>query len=184
MEVRAPQALRTQANGSNVREFLLSSLGQASGICPSIAASLEDARPAGYSLDAAGAHEFLTDEAIALEQAGYGLMLPGLVDAQGHKGPAGRPGQSQQSEDAGRRRPLPGDHRAVRLEMALGDQKLTLRELEALAQMKAPLVGSRSMGRIERPGDSGSDRFLEEEGTGEAAVREILQMSIGARTDR
>ena len=72
-------------NGSNVREFLLSSLGQASGICPSITASLENARPAGYSLDAAKAHEFLTEEAIALEQAGYGVMLPAWWTRKGAK---------------------------------------------------------------------------------------------------
>ena len=72
-------------NGSNVREFLLSSLGQASGICPSITASLENARLAGYSLDAAKAHEFLTQEAVALEQAGYGVMLPAWWTRKGTK---------------------------------------------------------------------------------------------------
>ena len=72
-------------NGSNVREFLLSSLGQASGICPSVTASLENARLAGYSLDAAKAHEFLTQEAVALEQAGYGVMLPAWWTRKGTK---------------------------------------------------------------------------------------------------
>ena len=72
-------------NGSNVREFLLSSLGQASGICPSVTASLENARPAGYPLDAAKAHQFLTEESIALEQAGYGVMLPAWWTRKGTK---------------------------------------------------------------------------------------------------
>ena len=72
-------------NGSNVREFLLSSLGQASGICPRITASLENAKPAGYPLDAAKAHQFLTEESIALEQAGYGVMLPAWWTRKGTK---------------------------------------------------------------------------------------------------
>ena len=72
-------------NGSNVREFLLSSLGQASGICPRITASLENAKPAGYPLDTAEAHEFLTEESIALEQAGYGVMLPAWWTRKGTK---------------------------------------------------------------------------------------------------
>lgn len=38
-----------QRRGGNVREYLLLSLGQAAGICPAIAASLETANPGGYS---------------------------------------------------------------------------------------------------------------------------------------
>ena len=72
-------------NGSNMREFLLSSLGQASGICPRITASLENAKPAGYPLDAAKAHQFLIEESIALEQAGYSVMLPAWWTRKGTK---------------------------------------------------------------------------------------------------
>src|SRR4030042_4137074 len=60
----------------NGREHLLLSLGQAAGICPRVEASLKKSIPAGYKLDSAGAHEFLTEIAMALEQAGFGVLLP------------------------------------------------------------------------------------------------------------
>ncbi len=169
-------------NGSNVREFLLSSLGQASGICPSIAASLEDARPSGYSLDTAGAHEFLTDEAIALEQAGYGLMLPAWWTRKGTKVRLAVQAKVNSPKMQG------GGGLSLETivqfdwEMALGDHKLTLRELEALARMKAPLVRVRGQWvELSAQEIQAAIDFWKRRGTGEAAVREILQMSIGAR---
>ena len=60
--------------GADAREYVLSALGQASGIAPEIAASLKDAAPQGYSLDVQGAHRFLTHTSLALGQAGFGVM--------------------------------------------------------------------------------------------------------------
>jgi len=57
--------------GPNVQECLLSSLGQAAGICPNIAASLKTSQPAGYALDTVNAYQFLTEKAVTLEQAGF-----------------------------------------------------------------------------------------------------------------
>jgi len=66
---------------ARIGEYLLSALGQAAGICPHIAASLKRARPAGHELDTHGAHEFLTEKAMILEQAGFGVMLPSWICA-------------------------------------------------------------------------------------------------------
>jgi len=52
-------------------EYLLAALGQAAGICPHVEGSLKGARPAGHELDTRGAHEFLTEKAMLLEQAGF-----------------------------------------------------------------------------------------------------------------
>ena len=169
-------------NGSNVREFLLSSLGQASGICPSITASLENASPAGYSLDVDEAHEFLTEEAIALEQAGYGVMLPAWWTRKGTK--------VRLAVEAGVKSPKMQGGSGLSLEtivqfdwqVALGDQKLSLPELEALARMKAPLVRVRgqwvemSAQEIQEAID-----FWEQKGTEEASVRDIIQMALGVK---
>ena len=169
-------------NGSNVREFLLSSLGQASGICSSITASLENARLAGYSLDAVKAHEFLTEEAIALEQAGYGVMLPAWWTRKGTK--------IRLAVQARVKSPKMQGGSGLSLEtivqfdweVALGEQKLTLRELEALARMKAPLVRVRgqwvemSAQEIQTAID-----FWEKKGTEEASVRDIIQMALGVK---
>ena len=62
--------------GFGVREHLLLSLGRAAAAFPRIEASLHAAAPAGLDLDARGAHEFLTQGASALEQAGFGVLLP------------------------------------------------------------------------------------------------------------
>ena len=169
-------------DGSNVREFLLSSLGQASGICPSITASLEDASPAGYSLDVDQAHEFLTEEAIALEQAGYGVMLPAWWTRKGTK--------VRLAVEAGVKSPKMQGGSVLSLEtivqfdwqVALGDQRLSLPELEALARMKAPLVRVRgqwvelSAGEIQAAID-----FWEKKGTEEASVRDIIHMALGVK---
>ena len=169
-------------NGSNVREFLLSSLGQASGICPSITASLENARLAGYSLDAAKAHEFLTEEAIALEQAGYGVMLPAWWTRKGTK--------VRLAVQARARSPKMQGGSGLSLEtivqfdweVALGEQKLTLRELEALARMKAPLVRVRGQWvEMSAQEIQAAIDFWEKKGTEEASVRDIIQMALGVK---
>ncbi len=169
-------------NGSNVREFLLSSLGQASGICPRITASLENAKPAGYPLDAAKAHEFLTEESIALEQAGYGVMLPAWWTRKGTK--------VRLAVQANVKSPKMQGGSGLSLEtivqfdweVALGDRKLTLRELEALARMKAPLVKVRghwvemNAAEIQAAID-----FWKKKGAEKATFRDIIQMALGAK---
>ena len=51
-------------------------LGRAAAAFPRIEGSLRTAAPAGLDLDTRGAHEFLTHGASALEQAGFGVLLP------------------------------------------------------------------------------------------------------------
>ena len=169
-------------NGSNVREFLLSSLGQASGICSSITASLENARLAGYSLDAAKAHEFLTEEAIALEQAGYGVMLPAWWTRKGTKVRFAVQARAKSPKmQGGSGLPL---ETIVQFdwEVALGGQKLTLRELEALARMKAPLVRVRGQWvEMNSQEIQAAIDFWEKKGTEEASVRDIIQMALGVK---
>ena len=170
-------------NGSNVREFLLSSLGQASGICPSITASLENARPAGYSLDAAKAHEFLTEEAIALEQAGYGVMLPAWWTRKGTKVRLAVQAKVKSPKMQGGSGLSLESIAQFDWEVALGDQKLTLRELEALARMKAPLVRIRGQW-VEMSAQeiqAAIDFWEKKGGTEEASVRDIIQMALGVK---
>ena len=169
-------------NGPNMREFLLSSLGQASGICPSITASLEDTRPSGYSLDAAKAHEFLTEGAVALDQAGYCVMLPAWWTRKGTK--------VRLAVQAKAKSPKMQGGSGLRLEtivqfdweVALGDQKLTLRELEALARMKAPLVRVRGQWvEMSAQEIQAAIDFWEKKGSEEASIRDIIQMALGAK---
>ncbi|HDL85868.1 MAG TPA: ATP-dependent helicase, partial [Candidatus Acetothermia bacterium] len=71
--------------GVNVTEHMLSSLGQAARVCPDISASLDNARPSGYSLDTTAAHTFLTETASVLEQNGFGVLLPAWWTGRGTK---------------------------------------------------------------------------------------------------
>jgi len=73
---RGRKAAALARMGTDVHESLLSSLAQAAGVCPRIEESLRSRKPSGYALDARGAYEFLTSTAPALEQAGYGTILP------------------------------------------------------------------------------------------------------------
>ncbi len=171
-----------ERNGSNVREFLLSSLGQASGICPRITASLENAKPAGYPLDTAKAHEFLTEESIALEQAGYGVMLPAWWTRKGTK--------VRLAVQANVKSPKMQGGSGLSLEtivqfdweVALGNQKLTLRELEALARMKETLVRVRGQWvEMTAAEIQAAIDFWKKKGTEEAPLRDIIQMALGAK---
>jgi SNF2 family DNA or RNA helicase len=122
------------------REYLLSALGQAAGLSQDIERSLKTAAPGGYDLDAVGAHEFLVGKAWLLEQAGYGVMLPAWWTRKGTK--------LRLSMRANVKSPkLQGSSgltldRIVEFDwqVALGGEQLSLKELEALAKLKSPLV--------------------------------------------
>ena len=165
----------------NVQEYLLSSLGQASGLCRRIEESLKNARPAGYKTDATGAYEFLSEKAMALEQAGFGVMLPAWWTRKGTK--------LRLSVRASVESPKMQGKSALSLEqlvnfqwqVALGDQTLSLQELEALARLKQPLVRLRGQwvemtaGEIQAALD-----FWKSKGEGQATVRQVVQMALGA----
>jgi hypothetical protein len=74
-----------KADGFDVRDFLLSSLGRAVRLCPVLEDSLRGHLPDLHVTDAAGAVSFLTDHALVLEQAGFGVMLPAWWTAKSTK---------------------------------------------------------------------------------------------------
>ena len=164
-----------------IRELLLGSLGQAAAICPRIETSLRERTPAGYQLDATGAHDFLTMKASALEQSGFGIMLPGWWTRRGT--------QARLTAKASVKSPVLKGGSGISLEsivdfqweIALGDEKLTLRELTALARMKAPLVKLRGQW-IEADGDRirAAIEFLKKHSSNTSTAREIVQMALGS----
>jgi hypothetical protein len=83
--VRGRQAALLKRGEFRPREYKLSALGQAAKISPRVERTLKAAAPGGYELDAAGAHEFLREQAWALEQAGFGVMLPAWWTRKGTK---------------------------------------------------------------------------------------------------
>ena len=161
-----------ERDGFNPREFLLASLGQASGICSGVADSLHRKRPAGRKLDAAMAYQFLTRESMALEEAGYGIILPAWWTRRGTKTkPTIRANVKTPQMQGGGGVSL-ATMLELNLEVALGDQVMTAQELEALAQLKTPLVRLRGpVGGAQCQRDPGGAGLLEPEGRDHAEGR-------------
>jgi SNF2 family DNA or RNA helicase len=168
-------------NGFQPREFLLLSLGQASGICPRIEGSLKTSSPAGYELDASGAHDFLTEKAQVLEQAGFGVMLPAWWTRKGTKlrlavradvkSPKMQGGAGLSLEEIVQ----------VDWSVALGDVKLSLAELRELARLKAPLVKFRGQWvQMNAEEIRQALDFWKQKDREETSVKQVILMALGA----
>ncbi|MCY4490049.1 MAG: DEAD/DEAH box helicase [Thaumarchaeota archaeon] len=128
-------------NSYGSREFLLVALGQASELASIIATGLKTGSMSGFTTDTAGAYQFL-QEASTLEQSGYGIILPSWwagktnskIRIRANIKKSGMRASGNFSLDT----VLQFDW-----QVALGDQDVTLKELERLAKMKIPLVKSR-----------------------------------------
>ena len=120
-------------------ELLLAELGRASTIYPAIGAALRQSRPSALELDTAGAHDFLSSRAAALDQADFGVHVPSWWSNRRALGLRARAKTKQDSAVA-----AGGFSREALVDfdwqLALGDEVLTEDELDALAATKAPLV--------------------------------------------
>jgi SNF2 family DNA or RNA helicase len=122
------------------QELLLTELGRASRVYPELADGLRQPRPCALDLDADGAYRFLSVAAPALDEAGFGVLLPSWwnrrrrlgLTASAHTqadGVVAKPGKFGKEQ-------LVDFH----WRLAIGDDTLTEEEIAALAQTKAPLV--------------------------------------------
>jgi len=165
----------------NIRQFLLSSLGQAAGISAGIASSLEAPNPSGYSLDTKEAYRFLTESAANLSQAGFGLLLPGWWTRKGTKTHL-----KAQAKVKGKKLQAGNGLTLDKIvsfdwEIALGDRALTIKELQALAKLKAPLVKVR--GQWVEVNDAeirAALEFWKKNPHGEASLRDVIKLAVGA----
>jgi len=178
-KARGQKAALLQRDRFNPREYLLSGLGQASGICPRIEESLKTATPEGYELDAAGAHDFLTTQAWSLEQAGFGVLLPAWWTRKGTKLRLTARAHVKSPPMQGSGVSL-GDPFEFEWQVALGDQTLTLAELETLARLKAPLVKVRGQWvQLNAEEIQAALDFWKDKNAGKAPLRDIVQMALG-----
>ena len=140
-KARGKEAAVLGRDGFRPREYLLAALGQAATLSPPIEASLKAAAPAGYDLDTAGAHEFLSRHAGPLEQAGFGVFLPAWWTRKGTRLRLSARAvvvvaeDDQQGRAVARRRSSSSAGRS-----RSATRTLTLEELKALAKLKTPLV--------------------------------------------
>ncbi|MCE2508649.1 MAG: DEAD/DEAH box helicase [Nitrosopumilaceae archaeon] len=165
-------------HGRNIREFLLASLGQAAGICPGIAAGLEGGGLAGHAADTAGAHRFLTEEAAALKQAGHAVLLPAWWTGSRSKLTARAKVRASRADGLG---VLTMDTiLGFDWKVALGDQTMTVEELEELARLKQPLVSVRGQWlALDAEGIRSAIKYIKK-GTRNATFLDMLRMRAGA----
>ena len=124
----------------DVRDFLLSSLGRAVRLCPVLEDSLRGRLPDLHVTDAAGAVSFLTDHALVLEQAGFGVMLPAWWTAKSTKLRLSARAQVTSPKMQGGNGLSLDEIVRFDWQVALGDQSLSREDLMALAKLKVPLV--------------------------------------------
>lgn len=170
---------RGHATHFNARAYLLSALGQCAALNPRIEASLRSPAPSGYDTDAVGAHDFLTNTAFLLEQAGFGVLLPAWWTRKGTK--------QRLSVRASVKSPTLQTNAGLSLdrilrvdwEVALGDEKLGLAELKALAKLKAPLVRVRGQWVELNPDEiRAALEFWKSKGE-QTSARDIVRMAMG-----
>ncbi|MCL4416064.1 MAG: SNF2 helicase-associated domain-containing protein [Actinobacteria bacterium] len=122
-------------------EFILMALGQASGLCPYIAASLKEKNPGGFDLDSNGALNFLKEYSEALRASDFMVLLPswwvgrGTIKRLGLKVKAKSPQMQGGEGILTLNSMIEFDYTA-----SLGSDELSLEELKFLANLKAPLV--------------------------------------------
>jgi SNF2 family DNA or RNA helicase len=166
------------------QELLLAELGRASRIYPELAEGLRQARPCALDLDADGAYRFLSAAAPALDEAGFGVLLPSWWDRRARLGltmsahtPAdgvvtkpGKFGKAQLMD--------------FRWRLAVGDHTLSEEEIAALAQTKAPLVRLRGQWVAVDPGQLRRGlEFLARNKAGRLSAGEILRLAAAHPED-
>jgi SNF2 family DNA or RNA helicase len=160
------------------QELLLAELGRASRIYPQLAGGLRQAQPCALDLDADGAYHFLDSAAPALDEAGFGVLLPSWWNRRSKLGltmsahtqvdgvveKAGKFGKDQLVD--------------FRWQLAVGDDTLTEEEIAALAQTKAPLVRLRGQWvAVDSDQLRRGLEFLSRNKAGRATAGEILRLA-------
>jgi SNF2 family DNA or RNA helicase len=164
-------------------ELLLGELGRASRIYPELAAGLRQATPCGLDLDADGAHHFLAVVAPALDEAGFGVLLPSWWDRRAQLGLRATASTPTDGVVTGSRfgRDSLMD---FRWQLAIGDDTLTDDEIAALAETKAPLIRLRGQWVAVDPEQLRRGlEFLQREPTGARTTAEVLALAASHPDD-
>jgi SNF2 family DNA or RNA helicase len=176
---RGREAEQLRRSGFEVREFLLRSLAEAARICAPIEDSLRGGIPDAHELDAAGAARFLTEDAAALEQAGFGIILPASWSSKGTKARLTTRARIKSPPMSSMAGLSLSDLVSVDWEAAVGDQTLSREELNALARLKTPLVRMRGQWVLLNAQEIQEAIARLERGSRKITAREALTMALG-----
>ncbi|HVZ35336.1 MAG TPA: DEAD/DEAH box helicase, partial [Polyangiaceae bacterium] len=192
-----PAAEVWQASGSleklgrafrDPQESLLGALGRAARLFAPIAPALGEARPEAIALDPSVAWAFLSDGAAQLAEAGFGVIVPGELTAQGQRRLRLRARVGSKAKLAGAVSGAAGlglaELLAVDWQAVIGDQTLSARELEALAKQKAPLVQYRGAWVAVDPRELAEIRARLAAGPSELSLRDAVQAALAGETER
>ncbi|CAN5596994.1 DEAD/DEAH box helicase [soil metagenome] len=177
-------AVRKTFDASNFkpREQLLRSLGQASRLSDHVDDSLKSPTPSGFALNNSNVFQFLTETALTLEQAGFGVMLPSWW-RKGQKSKIKRKASVDSSLKV--RGKLTLDQVVdFDWQVALGDITLTQSELETLAALKSPLVKIRGQWILVTQEDiQASIEFLQKKAKKKGTLGELVKLALTQTAD-
>jgi len=166
------------------QELLLAELGRASRVYPAIADGLRQARPVGLELDADDAFHFLSAAAPALDQAGFGVMLPSWWDRRRALSLTGSAATPVDGVVAGAGKFGKDQLMDFSWRLAVGDEALTDAEIAALAATKAPLIRLRGQWvAVDREQLRRGLEFLARNGLGRASAADVLRMAASHPDD-
>jgi SNF2 family DNA or RNA helicase len=172
--------LNVNVKGFNVREYLLLSLGQASGIYPRLEAGLKESKFAGFELETAGAYEFLTEKAMVLEQGGFGMILPAWWTRKGTKVRLTARAQVKSPKMQGGGKLSLSQVVQFDWQVALGGEVVTREELEALAKLKVPLVRFRGQWvQMTAEDIQAALDYWKGKNAESGTVRDVVRMALG-----
>jgi hypothetical protein len=164
----------------NAKEYLLVSLAQSARLSPFIEASLKTGLPDGHALDTHGAFTFLTEKALLLEQAGFGVMLPAWWTRRGTKLRLTARAQVKSPKMQGGAGLNLDDLVQFDWQLALGDDSLTMTELQELVRLKSPLVKVRGQWvQLNAVEIQAALDFWQKKAEAGTTAREVLQMALG-----
>lgn len=176
---RSPGRKALGASLPEITEFVLTALGQAAAFSEGVTASLKVPGPSGFELDNRGACHFLTDEVPALQDLGISLMLPSWwLDGGKAAQPVVRIKAASPKMKAKSRLSLDVllDYD---VQLSLGGLALDLKEIEALARLKEPLVRVRGQWMlVDQQQLAQALAFLEKGSRVKISARKALALSL------
>ncbi len=168
------------------QDALLEALGRAARLFTPIERALAHAKPTAIELDPAEAWTFLAEAAIALGEAGFGVIVPAELTAAGQRrlrmrmrvgGKGAKP-----TKVAGVVEGVSGlaldELLTVDWQVMLGDREVSARELAALAAQKAPLVRHRGAWIAIDPAELTEIRKRIAAGPSKVTTRAAMQMAL------
>ncbi|MBR9974880.1 MAG: DEAD/DEAH box helicase [Bacteroidetes bacterium] len=177
---KSKEARRLQSFGPQLTEFLHVAPAQAAALYPTLKQALKTARPVGMSLDGDGVVAFLRDHAALLEQSGFDVLYPAWWSRRGAKRRVAlHASVSSPETDA----PSAFSLDALLdfdITASIGDERLALEDLHALAELKSPLVLMRGQWTfIDQDDIRSAIARLQQHGSGKITARDALRLSLG-----